>query len=361
MAESLPGRLAFRFVFVYLLLYNLLLALSRGSGSGDRTVDYQRVLYLSIFAAAAALAWTVVDRRGRPDRWLHEGLRICVRYTLALILISYGMSKVFGVQYPFPALDRLQTRLGDSSPMALYTTFMGYSRLYNVFTGAVELLAGLLLTFRRTITLGALLALGAIGNLAMIAFCYDVPMKLVSLHLVAMTAFLLAPQARRLVDGLVLDRPTQPLEEVPPPFSGRWASGLKALVLGGALIATAKHGLDLRTEQRLTPRSPIYGVYDVERFIRNGQEVSPWSGDPTRWRRLIVESPAVLAVKRADDSRRAVPMSAFGWSRPDPDHLVLQGTFAGDALTVRLRRIDESKYLLVSRGFHWINDDPINR
>jgi uncharacterized membrane protein YphA (DoxX/SURF4 family) len=293
-------RLGFRFLFSYLLLYGLQLALAglpgtgwlqalwlgiwkvavpwvgrhvlhlggggqeiatAATGSGDRTFDYVQVLSMLVLAALAALVWTALDRRRREDRGegrdrrLYEGLRIYVRYTLALTLLAYGMSNVFKVQFPFPTADRLQEQIGDSSPLALFKVFMGYSTTYTFSIGASELLAGLLLLFRRTTTLGALVTLGVLANEVALAFCYDVPAKLLSLHLLGMTFFLLAPEARRLVDGIALGRPTLP-EAVAPPFSGRYRTGrlvVKALVVGYALYATTERNLELAKELRLRP------------------------------------------------------------------------------------------------------------
>jgi hypothetical protein len=48
-------------------------------------------------------------------------------------------------------------------------------------------------------------------------------------------------------------------------------------------------------------------------------------------------------------------------SRLDADQLVMQGTLGPDALVVRMRKIDTSKFPLLSRGFHWITEFPFNR
>jgi uncharacterized membrane protein YphA (DoxX/SURF4 family) len=425
--------LGFRFVFVYLLIYNLpvaaswvpgagwlmaryqelwaaavpwvgrqLLGLVRPiaavpNGSGDRTFDYVQVLCMAALAALAALAWAALDRRPRQARALAEGLRIYLRYTLALILLTRGIGMLTGVRFPFPGIDRLQERLGDSSPLALFSTFMGYSPLYTGFVGASEAIGGLLLLFRRTATLGALLALALTSHAAAFAFSYDVPEKLLSLHLLAMAAWLLAPDARRLVDGLLLDRPTRP-PDLAPPFAGRWTRlgrlGFKTLLAGYAqvaiiaiiaIIAITRRDLDRRLEQMRKPRPPINGVWDVDKLSRNGRVVPSWSGDPTRWRRLIVRFPGALAVQLGSGARRSfataygqpgevtlssgdgsgsagkpAPSASLAWSQPDPDHLVLQGTMSGEALTVKLRKVDESRVLLVTRGFHLIDDEPVN-
>ena len=132
-------------------------------------------------------------------------------------------------------------------------------------------------------------------------------------------------------------------------------------------------------------RPPIYGVWDVDELSRNGRVVPSWSGDPTRWRRLIVRFPAAVAMQLASGARQSfataygqrlvtlssrdgsgstgkqVPFASLAWSQPDPDHLVLQGPMRGEALMVKLRRVDESRVLLLTRGFHLISDDAANQ
>jgi hypothetical protein len=41
--------------------------------------------------------------------------------------------------------------------------------------------------------------------------------------------------------------------------------------------------------------------------------------------------------------------------------MVLEGTIDGVKHRATLRKLDEKQLLLVSRGFHWINEKPLNR
>ncbi len=77
----------------------------------------------------------------------------------------------------------MQTPLGDLSPMRLAWLFIGYSVPYEIFGGLLETVSGLLLSFRRTQLLGSLMTLATIGNVVMINFCYDIPVKLFSSQL----------------------------------------------------------------------------------------------------------------------------------------------------------------------------------
>ena len=60
-------------------------------------------------------------------------------------------------------------------------------------------MGGTLRYFRRTTTLGALIVAFVMTNVVMLNFCYDVPVKLFSLHILAFALFLVAPDAKRLV------------------------------------------------------------------------------------------------------------------------------------------------------------------
>ena len=40
---------------------------------------------------------------------------------------------------------------------------------------------------------------------------------------------------------------------------------------------------------------------------------------------------------------------------------MLSGKLAQDTVNIRLRRIDPKTFLLLNRGYHWINERPLNR
>ena len=162
-------------------------------GSGDRTYDYVLMFCLLVLATTATAIWSLIDRRPRRHDRLLEGLRLYIRVYLATTMLSYGFAKIFVGQFNPPSPYLLDRTYGDSSPMGLLWTFMGSSRPYTVFAGLMEALPGALLFFRRTTTIGALLLLAVMGNVVLLNFCYDVPVKLYSTHLWLMCLLLAAP------------------------------------------------------------------------------------------------------------------------------------------------------------------------
>ena len=347
------------------------------TGSGDTTLDYMQYLLFFILAAVAALIWSLLDRKRPAYNSLYAWLRVVVRLTLAVTLLSYGMAKVVPTQFQPPRLPQLTETYGESSPMGLLWTFMGASIPYVIFSGLAELSAAVLLIFRRTALLGALLATAVMLNVSMLNFCYDVPVKLYSTHLLLLSLFLLLPDLRRLADLFVLNKTAPPADLTQPWFPKRWmrtgATAMKILLFLYAAGSNGWEGWRYLNESRSAGVPPVYGVYDVDTFTSNNP------GKPAlEWKRVIAErgywairqpgetvyfeshfNPKASNLELISQRRNLHGNLVYSWT--DADHLLLTGKLGNDAITVHLHRFETSKFLLTSRGFHWINEYPFNR
>lgn len=355
------------------------------AGSGDTTYNYVQIFAMAVLAGFLCLLWSLIDRKRANYTKLAYWLTVSVRYYLAVVMFSYGFVKVFKVQFPFPRLEQLVTPYGDSSPMGLLWTFMGYSTPYTVFAGLGEVLAGALLLFRRTTTLGALVVIAVMSNVVMMNFSYDVPVKLFSSHLLLMGLALAARDLRRVVSVFVLNRPA-PAVALSAPFSRRWMNRgrwvVKAVFFGYVVFTLISGSLEMKAKwSDDRPKPALYGLYDVETFVHNGDTLAPLITDSLRWRNLIVDWEGFASVKMMDDqiARYAfepdttgctITMYSYadttdkallGYERPAPDELVLKGVLQGDTLAVHMKQFDRQHFLLVNRGFHWINEYPFNR
>jgi uncharacterized membrane protein YphA (DoxX/SURF4 family) len=416
-----PGtRIAFRFAFVYLVLYNLPFPLgtiytdalaqwyakpwdalvcwvgrsvlhlgveisTTETGSGDRTYDYVLMLCFVVLSVAGAGLWSLLDRRRGAYPRLMQWLRLYVRFSLGAAMISYGSAKVIQAQFPAPPLSRLLQPFGDASPMGLLWTFMGASQAYNVFTGGAEMLGGILLFARRTTTLGALVCTGVLSNVVMLNLCYDVPVKQYSMHLLLMAIFLLLPDLRRVADALVFNRPAQ-ARELRPLFAGKRpnqvALALRTLFLA-ALVGTSlqqSYG-QYRTYADVAEQLPHYGIWEVEEFTIGGQARPALVTDPDRWRRVVFGSPYWLAVQMTDGGRQQFRMkldadkktleltrrgdpnakAVFTIEQTQPTKLSLTGDLETKRIQAKLRLIEQPPFRLTTRGFHWINEIPYNQ
>jgi hypothetical protein len=59
--------------------------------------------------------------------------------------------------------------------------------------------------------------------------------------------------------------------------------------------------------------------------------------------------------------RAGKPSYTLRLSHRDSDHFTIEGKLAGDQLQVELERYQKANTLLLTRGFHFINEVPFNR
>lgn len=405
-------RAGFRFVCVYLVVYNLpfpLNILPQGfppydnlwsaltlwvgrhvfhrtvvapNGSGDTSGGWVQVFMCLAAALLATVLWTVLDRK-RPhyDR-LYDWLRVYVRFALANVMFSYGAMKIFPNQFSAPSLDRLLEPFGDASPMGLLWTFMGASPAYEIFGGMLEMLGGLLLTTRHTTLLGALVCMGVLSNVVALNFCYDVPVKIFSTHLLLMALFLAAPYVGRLIDLFVRGRAVRPAplhRLFQDRRLDRTAVVLRTLFVAGLAGMALWQNYQIYTSKETASRSPLYGLWAVDEWSVNGVTRPPLVTDTAQWHRVVL-SHNTLTVQTVSGTRHRyfMPQGPVGralilsrsddpaWSstltytQPDPSLLLLAGTLDRQQLRVRLHHEEAQNSLLVRRGFHWVNEFPYN-
>jgi hypothetical protein len=214
---------------------------------------------------------------------------------------------------------------------------------------------------------------------------YDVPVKLFSFQLLLMSLFLLAPEFSRLTKFLVMNRAVGPSMQ-PSLFrtsrANRIAIGVQILfgawILGTTLYSTwtdwFKYGGG-------APKSPLYGIWNVDQLSIDGHTRSPLLNDYGRWRRVIFDYPSWMAYERMDDSFDGFGVSIkvkdqtieftksddknwkgqMHYQRPAPDQMTLDGSLGGHPTQMQLKLLDRNSFRLVSRGFHWVQEYPYNR
>jgi len=168
-------------------------------------------------------------------------LRVLLRYSIALGLASYGVAKILPMQFPPLRAGTLGQRVGDLSPMALLWTFMEYSRPYAFFGGLMECVAVLLLCVRRTATLGALVCLAVMTNVALLNYAYGVPVKLYATMVVLSAAVLVLYDAPRLTAVLVTNRPAPaaaPPSAAHERIAAPWRWTIKVALVGSVVVSS---------------------------------------------------------------------------------------------------------------------------
>jgi hypothetical protein len=344
--------------------------LAMEGGSGDKMFDWVLALCLVLIAALLTGIWSVLDRRRATYARLHRWFRVFLRFALGSTLIAYGAAKAIPLQMPAPPLTRLLEPYGNFSPMGVLWYSIGASRPYEIFTGSVELLCGILLFIPRTQLLGAALALAATTQVFALNMTYDVPVKLFSFHLVLMAITLLVPDVQRVCQAVFYHRM-------------RWFVAAAQVVFGAYLVGLVLNSsvVGWHTFGGGAPRPPLYGIWEIDRMTIDGAERAPLVTDYERWRRVVIQAPNSIIFWRMDDTSygqtakvdvdaKSITLSRatnthwrsrFRFEQADATHLVLDGEFDGRRIHMDTHLFDRQRFLLVSRGFHWIQELPFNR
>jgi hypothetical protein len=384
---------------------------SQFTGSGDGLFQYCSCFAYLVVAAGLAVLWTLgsevwqrwkTHRAPNYDR-LHSLFRLIVSFYLMHQMVVYGAIKVWCGQFPPISDGQLEATYGDSSPMGLLWRFMQFSQPYTAATGIIEFTCGVLLIFRRTTLLGALCATGATLQVFLLNMCYDVPVKLMSGHLLLMALLLIVPDVKRLFAFFVLGRPTAPARDVP--LFGRFrllnAAGFvlrTVLYVSFASLTLYQAYQNARTAGILAPERPAAGQWITTEFTRDGKKVpfpqqpdnapprritpSKWKGGPglppvvqvtvsPRNVVLVFEDGSGVNYRNAsqDDSEMVLASFQNGMqvaqlraAFPEPDVMVLEGPVGGEEIRLTLRRPrGQKEYLLKQRGFRWVQEAPFNR
>lgn len=352
------------------------------NGSSDMTWNYLQELCYLLLALAGAVVW-VVRARPAADPALQAWFRIVVRYGLALMMFSYGFIKLIPLQFEPLGPVHLARTYGESSPGGLLWTFMGFSPVYTSFTGFAEVLAAALLLSRRTATLGALLAVGVMANVAVMNFCYDVAVKIYSSVFLLGALFLAGQDIRRVLDVFVHNRPTTPAD-LSAPVLGRRLRIARLVARTGFLLTVAWMPVEktmryVGRQAQAEQRPELYGAWEVERFAIDGHERP--TTDELRWRQFtvlgfpvaLVRSPGSAPVAYGlehDNEAGTLTLTPFDesstkltlqFARPASDELVLTGPLGPGSAEIRLRRVDTENAPLMTNGFHWVIEKPFNR
>lgn len=367
------------------------------TSTGDTQYGWLTVFSLLLIAAIATAIWSLLARRRTEHAKLFGWFRLFIRLALGATLLFYGLAKVIPEQMPILDLVRLVEPFGNFSPMGVLWSSVGAAPAYEMAMGCAEMLGGLLLFFPATSLVGAIICLMDATMVFLLNMTYDVNLKLFSFHLIAMSLFLLAPNARNLFDLAVRHR-VGSLR--PEPAVGGSASAWRKLVIAQAVFCVYTLAVFVNIEVRTwrtyaggAPRSPLFGVWEVDTMLVGGVTKAPLTSDSTRWRRLIFQQARYATFQRMDETFRkymssvdssarsltlspvdtsASPLSVspidttksksvLTYRRIDHEHLLIDGTMDAQVVHLALTFRDPDSFLQRSRGFHWVSELPFNR
>ncbi|MEH6305922.1 DoxX family protein [Olivibacter sp. CPCC 100613] len=281
---------------------------------------------LAATALIGTVGWSFFDRRTprNYDRWYYF-LRVILRYRLALGVIAYGFLKLFPLQSPAPTLSDLNTPYGDLSSWKIFSLSLGVAPSFESFLGLVEIIAGLLLLYRKTVFVGTFILLSFTGNVFLSNLAYEGGEAVYSLYLIQFALVLLAYDAPRLYTLLTLERTAVPVRFKPKYQTKYGVIGRKVLKVGFLLLFVVLYGQKAFDQYQaggyqLPTASGLLkeGFYDVSSFVYDGKELDYGDENNVRWQNVVIEKWPTLSIQTRTRLKPAMhPVEVI--SRDDAD------------------------------------------
>jgi hypothetical protein len=277
-----------------------------------------------------------------------------------LQLLKYGAGKILKDQFYLPEPNILYTPLGKISRDLLFWSSMGTSYLYNLITGLVEVLAALLLLFRKTRLLGLLVSIMALIQVVVINFSFDISVKIFSLFLLFLSLYLLRPYFKRMFQFFFLQTTVQAdstpeLVLISHPFTNVF---IKSLIIGLIFIDVLYPFVKTRNfNDDLAARPYLHGAYEVK-YLLQGNDTLDIADTPVR--RFFIHRNGYIVFQSPDDEMKDYKLSynqqqqLFILQDYQMKQTTLKFRYAAADSLLSLQYFKNGKeYLLIGKGLDW--------
>ena len=274
------------------------------TGMGDTSWFVITSFLYFILSFIITVAWSFWDPRKSYQK-LFSYIHTYSRYYLAFVLFLYGLDKIFLNQFHPPTPDNLMQPLSNIDLHTLLWTFMSASKSYNFFTGAIEVIAASFLLFKRTTTLGAVIALLSLINILFLDIGYNTLVKSLVGHLLLIATFIITPDIRNLLK-FFFQRSTTSLSNIEGVLASLKNKQLyyfaKFVVIFFMLFVLIKREVRNSNDYSQKYLGGLDGIYEVKEFHLNQQTDSRLVPDSVRWRKFAINKFGETLIQFMNDS-----------------------------------------------------------
>lgn len=371
-----------------------------------RSFDYRfelcRYIFVIITALLVSAIWIGIDKylKSNYEKTLKIVAQTVLRYHIALIMIGYGISKIFSIQFGSMDIDKMELTVGEQSPMGFMWSFMSFSKTVTFFSGWIEFIGAFLLFFRKTVFLGALLLIGVLTGVVIMDIGYDVSVTLYAIQLFLLVLVLLSSQFKRLFSFVVLNK-TVAAETYEPLFKdtkyNKVALAIKTILILVFTVLSVNQFSEYYDLSRNNKNSWFQSKHEVQTFVLNRDTLSNRNLDTVlakkRWKKIIFNGtsymPESFEVTNEDDSAARftfdidsvaqriqykpfvpywnegeiigkdttkVKWEILNYNKLSPKEYLFEGIFAGDTILVKTKAKDREDYNLMKYSGRFLLD-----
>jgi len=353
------------------------------SGSGDRFMHHLFLISFVFIAVLGTFIWSKVKGLKISTTVLNSWILWYLQLYLAGTMMQYGIVKIMMSQFTEPSFQMLIEPYGNSSPMELAWAFFGYSKGYNLVIGGLELLLGYLLLFKRTRLLGAIIGAGIMLNVLTINLFYDIPVKLHAGHVFLFLWLIIAPNFKKLLAVILMNKAPDN-ENVTLVFEKqKWLKIQRyTMLVFGILYSVNLIDSVFKIKSSwgdYSPKPAMYGLYEIEDFVINGDTLEPSLNDTVRWRYIGIDKTNTLDIYlmnksiikhsiQVDTNKREIEYKLgtsseaqlMQYTKTDTT-LVFSTIYNYDTIHARAKIWNKKDFPLLNRKFQWVTEIPYKR
>lgn len=286
--------------------------------------SYINFPFVLIIAIIGGLIWTALDKNKKEYNILYYWVRVLARYRVAYAGIAWGYKKLFIMQMPFPNTGLQHTDFIDFFAKRLYWESLGIAPYYEVFLGFAEFLAGFLLLFRKTTSIGAIMAFIVFGNIAIANHSYDIGEQVPSAAMAMLSLFVFWFYLPGIYKLIVKQENVQ-IANFYPSFSVKWQNYARLSVkyAFNFVFVILFFGLEVyaftHNDFYKIPNTPglkdSKGYYNVTEFKLNGKIIPYSPNDSIRWHDVTFEDWSSLSFKVVNRPQQIQMFAAGSYPR----------------------------------------------
>lgn len=359
------------------------------AGSGDTSFGWAQLYTYLLISLIGCIFWSIFDSKRNNYEKLDYWLRTSIRYYTIIILLLYGIIKIFLQQMIFPSISQLATPLGDFLPMRFSWLFIGYSEPYQIFSGTMEVFAALLMLYRGTLKFGLFVAFTVFINVMMLNLCYDVPVKIFSIQLTFACFYLLVNNFNHYFSFFVQNKITPSDNSYNFEYDQKWMKWgriiIKTAFIIYALILPLYDTWNNYSDDSKSPDQKPFnsGVYNIKSYVVNKDTIPNLPEDTLRWKDIIFEKRKSGSINTSDtlfryrygrayfsytvdtvanllNIKKLKDDSTFIFSMKyqflDSNNIRLKTRLRKDSLYIVITK-SKKHFQLAERQFHWLSED----
>lgn len=271
--------------------------------SADSYWAYLSSLVFFILALVISFVWILF--KGKSYSVFDNFVFIIARYFVAFTLLYYGIEKIDGIQFTIMP-SRMIHSVGSLDSFNLYWMSMGASKSYAFFGGLLEVIAAILLLFRKTSTIGCLVAIPVLANVLMLNIGFDIPIKLKTFHLLFFCIFILAPDIGRLYKFFILKKPSalRPTSSLLITNRKFYLAQylIKTILIGYVLFTIIKDEIRIHKELNHSPHQNLIGIFNVKEPFSFMQSKQVYKNDSLHWKKFSFNQFNGVQIQLLNDS-----------------------------------------------------------